>query len=140
MATDRYGEGPYDPPPSFPPDNTPGFNEWREVPDPFGDGLAPGGQVPLILVAKFNSSSRQSEILIHDPVNALKGTDHSITQRVDSRVTAILDDPALHISTFVMNHERTLARRIIRAKAVFDEDGKSVGLTLHKQATEAKDG
>jgi hypothetical protein len=138
MATGHY-EGPYDPPADFPPDDSPGFNEWREVPDPFGDGLVPGGQVPLIMVAKFNSSSRQAEILIHDPVNALKGTDHSITLSVDSQVTAILDDPALRISTFVVNHERTLARRIIRAKAVLDEDGTSVGLTLHKQESEAKD-
>ena len=89
-----------------------------------------------MLTAKFNSSTRQSEILIHDPVNALKGTDHSIDLNVDSEVLAILDDPAVHISTFVMNHERTLARRIIRAKAVLDEEGKSVGLTLHKQVTD----
>jgi hypothetical protein len=138
MATGPY-DGPYDPPADFPPDDTPGFNEWREVPDPFGDGLAPGGQVPLIMAAKFNSSSRQAEILIHDPVNALRGTDHSISLNVDSQVTAILDDPELRISTFVVNHERTLARRIIRAKAVLDEDGRSVGLTLHKQESETKD-
>ena len=136
MVVNDYPERPYDPPADFPKDETPGFNEWREVPDPYRDGLAPGRQVPLVLTAKFNSSTRQSEILIHDPVNALKGTDHSIDLNVDSAVIAILDDPAVHITTFVMNHERTLARRIIRAKAVLDEEGKSVGLTLHKQVTD----
>jgi hypothetical protein len=119
---------PYDPPENFRVDEQDGFNEWTEVENPFHDDLPPGGQVPRMLTAKFESSSRQAEIFIHDPVNALLAIDDSIV------TNASLDPEFLRtarISTFVVNHERTLAKKVIRAVVLVDET--SVGVTVHKQ-------
>ena len=130
MDDDQYQPGrPYDPPPVFKPwPNDGGFNEWRAVPDPFGDDVAAEGQVPVVVTAKFKSSSRQAEIFIHDPVAALRGVDETISSEI-GELNSLPDDTV--VSTFVVNHHRTLAKHIIRAVALVE--GSSVSITIHKE-------
>lgn len=123
------GGRPYNPPDDFPEyPNDGGFNEWTPVPQPFaGDPDRPRGDTPRMYTAKFKSSSRQAEVFIHDPVAALTGRERSITSPPGLRRLRA-DIP---VTTLVINHHRTLAKHIIRATALVDDD--SIGITIHKQ-------
>ena len=121
------GGRPYNPPSVFKPypDEPGGFNQWRPVESlfPEGDDESP----PRVYAAKFKSSSRQAEIFIHDPISALVGDDESITG-----IPGIgRDDLPARVTTFVINHDATLAKKIIRVAATVGPD--SVGITVHKE-------
>jgi len=134
MNGDQDGEGtydggrPYQPPSVFKPypDEPGGFNQWRPVDGLFEEGEAPENP-PAVFAAKFKSSSRQAEIFIHDPISALVGDDESITGIPGMG----RDDLPERITTFVINHNATLAKHIIRATATVDSS--SVGITIHKE-------
>jgi hypothetical protein len=121
---------PYDPPPVFKPhpDDPGGFNQWRPIESlfPEGDDESP----PAVYAAKFKSSSRQAEIFIHDPRNALLAQNAGFDDW-DSGITSPLMELPERITTFVINHDATLAKKIIRAVATVD--GTSVGITVHKE-------
>jgi hypothetical protein len=133
MYDDQGGEGtydggrPYNPPSVFKPfPNDPGgFNTWMLV-----ESLFPEGEdesPPTVYAAKFKSSSRQAEIFIHDPISALVGDDESITGIPGMG----RDDLPARVTTFVINHDATLAKKIIRVVATVNSD--SVGITVHKE-------
>lgn len=134
MNGDNEGEAtydggrPYNPPSVFKPypDEPGGFNQWRPVDNQFEEGEA-AENPPAVYQAKFKSSSRQSEIFIHDPISALVGDDESITG-IPGRNRGNLPE---RITTFVINHDATLAKHIIRATATFDTT--SVGITIYKE-------
>jgi hypothetical protein len=114
---------PYQPPPSFEPHSgpeNPGFGEWDDVTPPvWSDEETPRGRMPRVLATKFESSSTEAEIFIHDPISSLTRA-------------GVTDLPTGgYITTQVINHHRRLDKRIIRVIAVVDEE--SIGLTVHKE-------
>ena len=123
------GGSPYEPPADFPswPDEPGGFNQWKPVEGMFesGEGETP----PAIYAAKFKSSTRQAEIFVHDPRNALLG--QNANQNWNPGITSEITDLPARITTFVINHDATLAKHIIRATATVDST--SVGITIHKE-------
>lgn len=121
---------PYDPPPQFEPYPREGFNHWDDITPPiFDDDETPRGRKPRLLAAKFESSSREAEIFIHDPISTLvDGVCKGITSAIKDR-SELPSDP--YIATLVINHHRTLAYRVIRATAMVDDE--SIGITMHKE-------
>jgi hypothetical protein len=121
---------PYDPPPQFEPHQVEGFNRWDDVTPPvFEDADTPEHQRVRLLAAKFESSSREAEIFIHDPLATLvDGEARGISSVIKDR-SDLPPDP--YITTLVINHHRTLSHRVIRATAMVDDE--SVGITIHKE-------
>ena len=80
---------------------------WRAIRDPHGEP---------------NGLPDEAEELIHDPVSAL-------------RKAHLLSDDATtpHISTMVVNHERTLKRSIVYAMVLISTNPNTVGITLAKE-------
>jgi hypothetical protein len=115
----------------YPQDETPGFNQWEPVEVP---AFSAAADQPFELHAiAFRSSSRQSEVFIHDPVRALTGRSQGVdTWRDDGFVgEPLLREAPDRINSVVLRHERTLEHRIVRAMALADDDG-SVSLVIHK--------
>jgi hypothetical protein len=79
---------------------------WRAIRDP--------GGVP-------NGLPDEAEELIHNPLRALR------------RSRLIGDEETPHISTMVVNHERTLERAIVYAMVLVSTNPNTVGITLAKE-------
>jgi hypothetical protein len=91
-----------------PSNNVDGTNEfWRAVRDPHGEP---------------NGLPDEAEELIHNPVQAL-------------RRAGLIDEygPTPHVSTMVVNHERTLERFIVYAMVLVSTNPNTVGITLAKE-------
>jgi hypothetical protein len=121
---------PYDPPPQFEPYQGPSFNHWDDITPPiFDDENTPTERKPRLLAAKFESSSREAEIFLHDPVSSLvNGTVEGISSAIQD-ASELPRDP--YIATLVINHHRRLDYRVIRATAMVDDE--SIGITIHKE-------
>ena len=121
---------PYDPPPQFRAYPKEGFNHWDDITPPiFDDDETPSERKPRLLAAKFESSSREAEIFLHDPVSTLvNGTAEGITSVIEDRSQL---PPNPYVATLVINHHRRLDYRVIRATAMVDDE--SVGITIHKE-------
>jgi hypothetical protein len=97
--------------PSFNRDGTDEF--WRALRDPEGEA---------------HGLPDDAEELIHNPVKALRKA------RLISE-----DGPTPHISTMVVNHERTLERAIVYAMVLVSTNPNTVGITLAKEEYKEKD-
>ena len=75
----------------------------------------------------FVDGSAYAEWLIHDPVAALRDSGIIPTEEESA------EEP--HISTMVVNHEKTLNRFIMYALVVVSTNPKTVGITLVKEGT-----
>ena len=75
---------------------------------------------------QFKSSTREAEYFVHKPHLAMAGV-------VDGIVGSVSGFPAgnPHIGTFVINHDATLAKSIMRALVI--EDGDQAGSMVHKE-------
>lgn len=117
----------------YPIDNTPGYNEWQPVEVPaFHAGEL---DLPFELHAiVFSSSSRQSEVFLHDPVRALTGRSEGVDLWDEDgfRGSPLLSEAPTRITTLVLRHERTLEHRVVRSMALVDDD-RGVTLVIHKQ-------
>jgi hypothetical protein len=104
----------------------PAFRLWyRALPSP---GLASLENLDLESEedANLKKGAVYAELLIHDPVAALR--ESGIIPGDDD------DEGELpHISTIVVNHEKTLNRFIMHATAVASTNPKTVGLTIVKE-------
>lgn len=69
----------------------------------------------------------EAELLIHDPLAALR------------EAGIVPYDETPHISTMVVNHEKTLRRYIMYASVVVSNNPESVGLTIVKEEEEEGD-
>ena len=76
--------------------------------------------------AQFKSSHREAEYFVHKPDRAMRGEVEGIEGTVD------LMPATPRIATLVINHERTLAKRITRSITI--EDGELAGQLIHKGA------
>jgi len=117
----------------YPVDRTPGFNRWEPIDVPAfraGD-YEPPFQLHSIAL---KSSSRQSEVFVHDPIRALTGSseDERLWEDDGFEGEPLLADRPSRVTTLVVRHERTLEHMVIRAMALTEDDG-SVTLTVHKQ-------
>ena len=81
-----------------------------------------------VTYAQFKSSTRESEYFLHKPARAMMGE----VEGIEGGVVNMPTDP--RIATLVINHERTLAKRITRSIVI--EDGEAAGQILHKQEVE----
>jgi hypothetical protein len=89
----------------------PAFKLWyRALPSPKSD---------------FADGSEYAELLIHDPVAALRDCGLIPSAEEDA------EEP--HISTMVVNHEKTLNRMIMFAMVVVSTNPKTVGITIVKE-------
>jgi len=75
---------------------------------------------------QLKSSFREAEWYIHKPHLAFSGQVEGIEGKVES-----FPESDQHIGTFVINHDFTLARSIMRALIV--EDGAQAGQMIHKK-------
>ena len=112
-----------------------GFNTIIQINDPslFTDEARNDPAVQAFLNAPFSvsfvqlkSSVREAEYFIHTPHLAMSGI-------VDGIVGTVARFPETNprIGTFVINHEATLAKAIMRALII--EDGAQAGSMIHKQ-------
>lgn len=94
--------------------------------------LVPGDEDDLpyrLVVNRFKSSSPDSEAFIHDPLR-------QIIKARDGVPAFEAVDEDWHVSTFVINHHRTLSVRHVHALAVVDDAAQTIGLTIYKQNPE----
>lgn len=77
--------------------------------------------------AQFKSSSRESEWALHKPHRTMAGEVDGIGGPVD-RYPGPAD---AHIATFIINHERTMARW--KQSVVVMEDGRQAGQMVYKE-------
>ena len=77
---------------------------------------------------QFKSSHREAEYFVHKPDRVFAGAVEGIDGSVDGFPEA---EP--RISTLILNHDRTLARSIMRAMIV--EDGAQAGQIIHKEGS-----
>lgn len=97
-----------------PPSMAPGFQLWfRSLPSPRAKDLVGAGQA-------LKDGADEAELLIHNPLVALRDAGIDIG-----------DEP--HISTIVVNHEKTLERFIMHAMVVVSTNPNTVGITLAKE-------
>jgi hypothetical protein len=91
--------------------------------------LAPAnGPVPYrLLVNRFKSSSPDSERFIHDPRTEIMNARGDVDAFTD-----VNED--WHVSTFVVNHHRTLSVRHVYVQAIVSDTEGTIGLTILKQA------
>jgi hypothetical protein len=100
--------------------------EWKELTP---DTLAPAFKLWYRALpspkSDFVKESEYAETLIHDPVAAL---------RESGLIPSEEDEPEEpHISTMVVNHEKTLNRFIMYAMVVVSTNPKTVGITIVKE-------
>ena len=76
--------------------------------------------------------SAEAELLIHDPLTALR---EARIISGDGQETRILADDGHepHISTFVVNHEKTLNRFVMYASVAVSTNPHTVGITIVKE-------
>ena len=75
---------------------------------------------------QFKSSTREAEYFIHKPHRVMGGHVEGVVGSVDRFPS---EEP--RIGTFVINHDATLAKSIMRALVI--EDGAQSGAMIHKQ-------
>lgn len=116
-----------------------GFNTWVQLnkrewfrPEVLAENPALEAFVSTTIAfnyAQFKSSYRESEYFIHKPELAMTGQ----VSGIDGTVAGFPEsDP--RIPTLVINHERTLAKKITRSITV--GDGQSAGQIIHKEPQE----
>ena len=117
----------------YPVNETPGFNEWQpvEIPAFSTEDFDQPFQVHSIVL---KSSSRQSEVFIHDPIRALTGSSQGVGSWEEDGFVGepLMEEEPSHINSVVLRHERTLEHMVVRSMAITDDDG-SVTLVTHKQ-------
>ncbi len=69
----------------------------------------------------------EAEELIHDPLTALR------------KAGIVNEDETPHISTMVVNHEKTLNRLVMHAFVVASTNPDTVGITIAKEEEKPKD-
>jgi hypothetical protein len=79
-----------------------------------------------ISYVQLKSSFREAEWFIHKPHEVMGGEVEGIIGSVDG-----FPDGNRHIGTFVINHDATLAKSIMRALII--EDGAQAGQMIHKE-------
>jgi hypothetical protein len=75
--------------------------------------------------SEFVDGSAYAEWLIHDPIAALR--DSGLIPRAED------DAEAPHVSTMVVNHEKTLNRFIMYAVVLVPTNPKTIGITIVKE-------
>ncbi|HEX5038852.1 MAG TPA: hypothetical protein VFW95_01795 [Candidatus Limnocylindria bacterium] len=78
--------------------------------------------------AVFKSSTRESEWMLHKPHKVFRGEVDGIEGGIDGFPD---DDAHAQIGTFVINHDRTMARW--KWFALVAEDGARAGMMIYKQ-------
>ena len=134
----RYDEFPTGASEEFGPDQ--GFNRWIQLNDErwFTDEARRDPVFREFLnapfsvnYAQFKSSHREAEYFVHKPHRAMRGlpglTDDD--PGIEGEVARFPESP--HIVTMVVNHERTLAKKIMRSITI--EDGAVAGQMIHKE-------
>ena len=132
---DQFPAGADDPEGPFGPEQ--GFNTWARVNDRSlfteqaleNPAIAAFVDAPIdVTYAQFKSSHRETEYFIHKPHSAMTGK----VTGIEGTVQYISgDDPSTRLPTLVVNHERTLAKHILRAIAI--TDAGTAGQILHKE-------
>ncbi len=113
MAFSRYGSGYGD-------GNDNATAGWHEI------DLSPiqppdDGEMPFrLFVNRFESSSPDSEQFLHDPRAQLAGA-----------IEEFSDD--WKVTTFIINHHRTLSYKHVYAMAASSTSEQTVGLTIYKK-------
>jgi hypothetical protein len=111
----------------------PAFRLWyRALPSP---GVASLQNLDLTndQDVALKKGAEYAEWLIHDPVAALR--DSEIIHGDDDD-----DEPELpHISTMVVNHEKTLCRFIMHATVLASTNPRTVGITIVKEEAPGDD-
>ena len=112
-----------------------GYNTIIRLNDPelFTDEARRNPVISEFLSAPFSvsyvqlkSSTREAEWYIHKPHLAMAGEVEGIVGTVDG-----FPETQRHIGTYVINHDATLARSIMRALVI--EDGAQAGQMIHKE-------
>jgi hypothetical protein len=112
-----------------------GFNAFIQLNDPdlFTDEARRNPVIQEFLSApfsvtyvQFKSSTREAEYFVHKPHLAMAGVVNGIAGSV-----ARFPDANPRIGTFVINHDATLAKSIMRALVI--EDGNQAGSMVHKE-------
>jgi len=90
--------------------------------------IKPGeDELPFRLVVnRFKSSSDDAERFIHDPRGYFQATGEGVPA-----LQHVADD--WHVSTFIINHHRTLSRVHVYAMAAVSDEEKTVGVTIYKK-------
>lgn len=100
-------------------------------------------EIPFRLLAKrVKSSSPDSESLLHDPLRFLMdegakpvqdlNADRAAGEDVKGVLTKITDE--WHVTTFIVNHHRTLSAVHVKMMVIVSEEEQTVALTIYKQA------
>jgi hypothetical protein len=131
-----------------------GFNTWVRINDAAlftEEALANPAirefvDAPIaVTYAQFKSSHRETEYFLHKPHRAMTGDVSGIGGTVPGISAGKYegDPPQTKIATFVINHERTLAKYITRSIVISDTPAKSdnattadtgtAGQIIHKQ-------
>jgi hypothetical protein len=119
-----------------------GYNTIIQLNDPalFTEEARNNPVISEFLAAPFSvsyvqlkSSHREAEWYIHKPHLAFAGQRE--TTGIEGRV-ARFPETNQHIGTYVMNHELTLAKSIMRALII--EDGAQAGQMIHKAVDPAE--
>ena len=76
--------------------------------------------------------SDEAELLIHDPLTALRSARIVSASGEESILPADAEEPS--ISTFVVNHEKTLNRWVMHASVAVSTNPHTVGITIVKEA------
>ena len=98
-----------------PPELEPAFRLWyRALPSPKSKELDGADQA-------LKDAADEAEALVHDPLTALR------------EVGIIGSEEVPHISTLVVNHEKTLNRFIMHAMVVSSTNPNTVGITIAKE-------
>ncbi len=85
--------------------------------------------IPFRLVAhRFKSSTPECEAFIHNPLGVLLEA-----ARTNATLRSLELTPDWHVTTFVVNHHRTLSATHLYAMAAVDADEQTVGVTLVKR-------
>lgn len=78
-----------------------------------------------VTYAQFKSSHREAEYFLHKPHKSMTGGVDGIEGHVQGM------PPDAQIATLVINHDRSLAKRIMRSITI--EDGAQAGQIIHKE-------
>jgi hypothetical protein len=99
-------------------------SEWRDITP---DEMAPAFRMWFRAVPSPGNNvegAADAEELIHDPVTALR------------KARILTGEEVPHISTLVVNHEKTLNRFIMYASVIVSTNPSTVGITIAKEEEE----
>ena len=105
--------------------------EWQELPP---EQMRPAFR--LFYRAMPSPSMRvegsdDAELLIHDPLTALRNARIVSAEGEERILPEDADEPS--ISTFVVNHEKTLSRWVMHASVAVSTNPHTVGITIVKE-------